>query len=502
MAENINQIFWMFDVSADKILYVSPAFEKVWGSAPGVLDRAALLETAHPDDRDRVREYLKKNMTEAAEVVYRIVRPDGAVRWIHDRAFPLPGEDGKPYRVTGIAEDITDHRELEEQLRQSQKMEAIGRLAGGIAHDFNNILTAILGYSHLILNDGAVLEPTREAAEAIRRSGQKAASLTAQLLAFSRKQRLEPRVLDLNFIVADMKRMLLRLIGEQIDLVTTLQPALGRVEADPNQMEHVIMNLAVNARDAMPNGGKLIIETRDVWVDQSQTERPPAIRPGFYVMLSVSDNGVGMDDATQQRIFEPFFTTKEIGKGTGLGLAMVYGTVEQSGGHILFESRPGCGATFKIYLPRTDKGPRPDETSHEFSPALYGSETILLAEDEPLVRVLARTILEQHGYRVLDATDCHEALSAAERHSGAIDLLVTDLVMPDMNGYQLAEQLAVSRPEMKVLFMSGYSEDAIDNQPAGRDRVNFVPKPFTPIVLVRKVRQVLDARSIPFAAGG
>jgi CheY-like chemotaxis protein len=288
--------------------------------------------------------------------------------------------------------------------------------------------------------------------------------------------------------------MLARVIGEQIELITTLQPGLGRIEADPHQIEHVIMNLAVNARDAMPNGGKLIIETRDVWVNLSQTERHPTISPGLYVMLSVIDSGVGMDEETQQRIFEPFFTTKEVGKGTGLGLAMVYGTVEQSRGHIRLDSRPGCGTTIKIYLPRTGAADQADEVSHDLSHVVRGTETILLAEDEPVVRDLARTVLEQYGYCVLDATNGRAALESADRYSGTIDLLLTDLVMPDMNGYQLAEQLVVSRPEMQVLYMSGYSKDAIESHAADREAANFVGKPFTPDFLAGKVRQVLDSK--------
>jgi len=404
--------------------------------------------------------------------------------------------------VAGISEDITAHRELEEKLRQAHKMEAVGRLAGGIAHDFNNILTGIIGYSSVLLNDPSAPGPAREAAEAILHSGQRAASLTAQLLAFSRKQRLEPKVLDLNLIVADIKRMLLRVIGEQIELITLLQPGLGRVEADPHQLEQVIMNLAVNARDAMPNGGRLIIETRNVWVHGNQAEHHPEMSAGFYVMLSVSDNGVGMDESTQQRVFEPFFTTKEVGKGTGLGLAMVYGTVEQSKGHIVLVSRLGCGTTFRIYLPGTSKDNAIGDGSEERSEELGGTETILLTEDEPMVRDLVRTVLEDYGYLVLDAPDCQAALSLAQHYSGAIDLLVTDLVMPGMSGHRLAERLAEVRPGTKVLYMSGYSEVMIENQAARGDEDNFIRKPFTPDFLARKVRQVLDHTMRAAAASG
>jgi PAS domain S-box-containing protein len=496
LAENIDEIFWMLDIATNKVLYVSPAFEKIWGqSSAGVYqNRDWLIESVHVEDRDRFVAFFEKIRSEPVEESYRIVHPDGSVRWIHDRAFLIRDSENRPYRVAGIAEDITAHRELEEQLRQAHKLEAVGRLAGGIAHDFNNILTGILGYSALLLNAPGARGTIREAAEAILHSGQRAASLTAQLLAFSRKQRLEPKVLDLNLIVADMKRMLMRVIGEHIDLITTLQPGLGRVEADPHQMEEVIMNLAVNARDAMPNGGKLIIETRDAWVDQNHTERQPAISPGFYVVLSVSDTGMGMDPETQRRVFEPFFTTKEVGKGTGLGLAMVYGTVEQSKGHILVDSRPGCGATFRIYLPRTSRPERRDEVSHEVPRAVGGNETILLAEDEPMVRDLVGTVLQQCGYRVLDPRDCWAALEAVERYSGKIDLLISDLVMPGMNGFQLAEKVVALRPQIKVLYMSGYSEEAIESHTAGVEAVNVIRKPFTPDFLARRVRQALDVQ--------
>src|SRR5262245_41382679 len=282
-----------------------------------------------------------------------------------------------------------------------------------------------------------------------------------------------------------MKRMLVRVIGEHIDLVTTLQPNLGRIEADPHQIENVIMNLAVNARDAMPNGGRLIIGTAEVWIDQSSTEWQSTISPGSYVMLSVSDSGVGIDEETQQRVFDPFFTTKEVGKGTGLGLAVVYGTVEQSRGHIVLDSRPGGGTTFKIYLPRTGRADQPDEVRQESSIAVRGTETVLLAEDEPLVRDLARTVLEQHGYRVLDATGGRAALTVAERYSGTIHLLVTDLVMPDMNGYQLAEQVMVLRPQINVIYMSGYTKGASESRIAVSKAGNFLHKPFTPDLLAR-----------------
>jgi PAS domain S-box-containing protein len=430
-------------------------------------------------------------------------RMDGELRRHRDHLEDLVTERTAELTAANeqLRERIAERERLEDQLRQAQKMEAIGRLAGGIAHDFNNLLTAILGYSHLLLSDPGAGEPIREAAEAIRRSGERAASLTAQLLAFSRKQRLDPRVLDLNLIVSEIERMLLRVVGEQIEVITVLQPRLAHVEADPNQIEHILMNLVVNSRDAMPEGGKLIVETRDVILDEVtlEEEQPglrPAAVPRLFVVLSVKDTGVGMDEATQKRIFEPFFTTKEMGKGTGLGLSMVYGTVKQSGGHISVESRPGRGTTFKIYLPATGKIAVSDQQGPELSELLRGTETILLVEDEDMVRALARQALERYGYRVLDASCGLAALAAAERYRGKIDLMITDVVMPDMNGIQLAEQVRAVFPETKVLYMSGYSEDITGSRDSG-EMTNFVPKPFTPAFLARKVRQTLDSKTTP-----
>ena len=431
-------------------------------------------------------------------------RMDGELRRHRDHLEDLVAERTAALTAANeqLRERIAERERLEDQLRQAQKMEAIGRLAGGIAHDFNNLLTAILGYSHLLLSDPGAGEPVRDAAEAIRRSGERAASLTAQLLAFSRKQRLDPRVLDLNLIVSEIERMLLRVVGEQIEVVTMLQPGLAHVEADPNQIEHILMNLVVNSRDAMPQGGKLIVETRDVTLDEVtldevQPGRPSSAVPRPFVVLSVKDTGAGMDEATQKRIFEPFFTTKEMGKGTGLGLSMVYGTVKQSGGHISVESRPGRGTTFNIYLPATGKIAVSDRQDQELRQSLRGTETILLVEDEEMVRTLARQALERYGYKVLDAGCGQAALAAAERHPGKIDLMITDVVMPDMNGIQLAERFRAVSPNTRVLYMSGYSEDVTGSRDSGGEIPNFVRKPFTPAFLARKVRQTLDSKTAP-----
>ncbi len=395
-------------------------------------------------------------------------------------------------RVLQEKAERDERKRLEEQLRQSQKMEAVGRLAGGIAHDFNNLLTIINGYSQLLLDRFAPRDQARVQVEEIKKAGDRAATLTRQLLAFSRRQVLQPQVLNLNAVVANVDTMLRRLIGEDIDLVTVIGEALGRVQADPGQIEQVILNLAVNARDAMPQGGKLTIETANVELDEAYTCSHAAVAPGRYVMLAVSDSGIGMDAETQAQIFEPFFTTKEKGKGTGLGLATVYGIVKQSGGHLWVYSEPGKGATFKVYLPQVEEANGTVAASQARVKSLRGAETILLVEDEEAVRKLASRILQEYGYKVLESTSAEQALQIGERHKEPIDLLVTDVVMPGMGGREVAGHLAFLRPEMKVLYMSGYTDDAIIHHGVLQAGVAFMQKPFTPEVLARKVREVLD----------
>lgn len=402
--------------------------------------------------------------------------------------------NGEPARLAAVR-DITERKLLEEQLRQSQKLEAVGQLAGGIAHDFNNLLTVINGYSELILKRLPAQDPGRSNLEEIRKAGDRAASLTRQLLAFSRKQVLQPRVLNLNAIVSDLEKMLNRLIGEDIELRTLLSTDLGSIKADPGQVEQIVMNLVVNARDAMPNGGKLTIETRNVDLDDEYSRQHIAAPPGSYALLSVSDNGCGMDDQTRARIFEPFFSTKEAGKGTGLGLSTVYGIVKQSGGNIWVYSELARGTTFKVYLPHVSQGAEEYKRAEESEEAIRGVETILLAEDEDVVRQLARQILESCGYRVLEAASGSEALSICEGHREAIHLLVTDVIMPEMSGRELSVRLAQVCPETKVLFMSGYTDDAIVHHGILEEGTNFIQKPFTPNALARKVRDVLQDRT-------
>jgi CheY-like chemotaxis protein len=371
-------------------------------------------------------------------------------------------------------------------------MEAVGRLAGGVAHDFNNLLTVIQGHSELLLARLPADDPTRKEIDQIRKAGERAAGLTRQLLAFSRRQVLQARVLDLNEVAVDMEKMMHRLIGEDIELITRLGPEMPHVKADPGQLEQVIMNLAVNARDAMPDGGRLILETADTLLDEGFCRDHPPTRPGRYVMLALTDTGTGMTPETRAHLFEPFFTTKEKGKGTGLGLATVYGIVKQSGGYIWAESEPGKGSTFRIYLPPVDAPARSHEPRGGAPATIEGSETILLVEDEPVVRQLARRILEMNGYTVLEAGDVGDARRLCATHPGPIQLLLTDVVMPVMSGRGLADALSGLRPGMRVLYMSGYTDDAVMRHGIQAEGVPFLQKPFTPQGLAAKVREVLD----------
>jgi two-component system cell cycle sensor histidine kinase/response regulator CckA len=393
-----------------------------------------------------------------------------------------------------IAEDVTERRALEDQFRQAQKMEAVGRLAGGVAHDFNNLLMVISGYTEVLLENLSSENELQGKAQAIQQAADRATTLTRQLLAFSRKQLLELKVVDLNAIVSDMERLLRPLIGETIELTTRLTPEVGQTRADAGQLEQVIMNLVVNARDAMPSGGKILIQTNRVEIDPERREHS-LIPPGPYVLLSVSDTGLGMDKETQSRIFEPFFTTKEKGKGTGLGLSTVYGIVKQSGGFIFAHSELGHGTTFRIYLPRVE-----DPADHigpvkSATVPTGGSETVLLVEDEESVRELVRDTLTSKGYSVIEAPNGEAGLRVSEEHKGIIDMLITDVVMPGMSGRELAKRVTATRPHIKVLFLSGYTEDAIIHEGVLEPGTAFLQKPFTLQILSRKVRDVLRGES-------
>ncbi|MGE5414399.1 MAG: PAS domain S-box protein [Syntrophomonadaceae bacterium] len=419
-------------------------------------------------------------------------RKDGSLVWVVENVSLLPSDEERGEVLLGTVFDMTERRRLEEQLLQSQKMEAVGRLAGGIAHDFNNLLTAVSGYSELLLRELPEGDPRRESAEEIRMAGSRAAALTQQLLAFSRRQVLEPRVLDLNAVIAGMERMLRRVIGEDVELITAPQPDLWHAKADPGQIEQAILNLVVNARDAMPRGGRLTLETANVELDEKFAGRYATVEPGPHVMLAVSDTGIGMDQELQARLFEPFFTTKEHGKGTGLGLSTTYGIVKQSGGSIWVYSEPGHGTTFKIYLPRCEEPLEDLPSAVPAREAAPGTETILLVEDEPEVRRLVEKLLRLKGYRVLSAGSPADAVAIARRHEDPIHLLLTDVIMPGMNGRELARLLAEGRPAMRVLYMSGYADAAMNQHGILPPGTAFLSKPFTPEVLGRKIREVLD----------
>ena len=403
---------------------------------------------------------------------------------------PVRNNAGEITHVVAIKQDVTERRQLEQQLRQAQKMEAVGLLSGGIAHDFNNLLGVIIGYSEILEERLEQNSDLHKSVEQIKKAGQRAVSLIRQLLAFSRQQVLAPRVLDLNTVVADTEKMLRRVIGEDVELIAALAPELGHVRADQGQIEQVIMNMAVNARDAMPEGGKLIIETMNADLDEEYALRHPPTVPGKYVMLVMTDTGIGMDEKVRSHIFEPFFTTKELGKGTGLGLSTVYGIVKQSGGYIWVESTLGRGSTFKIYLPQVaDAVPQSQPRDVATSP-LQGSETILLVEDEEPLRSLTCMTLEQGGYTVLEANGGSQAIEIARQHHGPIHLLLTDMVMPGMNGLAVAQNLMSIRPEMKVIYMSGYTNFTTRQQLDSE--ANFLPKPIMRDALLLKLHEVLN----------
>jgi len=444
---------------------------------------------ANPGEHKRlIEEFLRSGRMDGVEAKWK--RKDGGQITVRISGRAVSSADEPADVLEAIAEDVTERRVLEDQFRQSQKMEAVGRLAGGVAHDFNNLLMVISGYTEVILSNLTPDSSLFEKGQAIQQAADRATTLTRQLLAFSRKQLLELKVVDVNAVVQDMERLLRPLIGENVELVAELAPDSVHTRADAGQLEQVLMNLVVNAKDAMLNGGKLTIRTQSIVVDDNHRWGQTFIRPGHYVILSVSDTGMGMDKETQSRIFEPFFTTKEKGKGTGLGLSTVYGIVKQSGGYVMVQSEKGMGTTFNIYLPRVEAA----ADSHAAAPARAaqgGSETVLLVEDEESVRQLVRETLTSKGYRVIEADNGEAALIAASKHTDTIDLIITDVVMPGMNGRELANQLLKDRPETKVLYLSGYTEDTVISEGSIESGTAFLQKPFTLLNLSRKVREVL-----------
>jgi two-component system cell cycle sensor histidine kinase/response regulator CckA len=477
-----------------KILDANPALVQMLGYP----DRESLVTVnvaasyVNPEDRVRKKALLaQEGIIRDYEMELR--RHDGERIWVRDTVRVVRDPSAEATCYEGSMEEITERKQLESQFRQAQKMEAIGRLAGGVAHDFNNILTAITGYSEITLLDLRRDDPLRANIEEVLKASERAASLTQQLLTFSSKQILQPRKINLNDTITDMHGMLQRLIGEDIDLSLVLDPEMGTVIADPGQVEQIILNLVVNARDAMPQGGKITMETGNFLLDETYAQRHLEVTPGAYSMLALSDNGLGMDGETQAQIFEPFFTTKPRGKGTGLGLAMVYGIIKQSGGHIWVYSEPGQGTTIKVYLPRVDAAVEP-AIVEEPTELPFGKETILIVEDEDALRALISRSLKKFGYQVLEARHGGDALLICEQAQEPIHLMLVDVVLPQISGPGIAARLASLQPEMKVLFMSGYTENAIVRHGVLDQRVPFLPKPFKPVAMVRKVREVLDAK--------
>lgn len=488
LAESIREVFWLTEPDG-RMLYVSPAYEAIWGANAEALysSQERWLEFVHPDDRDAVAAARSLEAGGSYDQEYRIVRADGEVRWIRDRAFPVTGRNGRAMRVAGVAEDITERRLLEEQVRQTQKMESVGELAGGVAHDFNNWLTVIQSYSDLLLEELAPDGEVREYVQEIQAASERAASLTRQLLAFSRREIIERRVVEVNAVVLDTEKMLRRLLGEDVEVRTRLAQGLPRVHADPGQLVQVLMNLAVNARDAMPRGGTLTVATSEARPDGGAAAQR-------WVEIQVSDTGTGIAADVVPRIFEPFFTTKGVGKGTGLGLSVVHGIVQQAGGRISVQSRPGEGTTFTVLLPGIEQAAGQAESGVEGSSQLAGTETILLAEDEESIRRLVARGLRRYGYTVLTAADGEEALGLLHERGPEIDLLVTDVVMPRLDGQGLAEALRREAPHVRILFSSGYTDDAILRYGVLHAEVAFLQKPYTVEALGHKIRQMLDGR--------
>ncbi len=502
IAENATDIIFVMDMDLNCV-YISPAVQKIRGYTIEEVKKQPMEEVMPPESLEKSLKIFEKVRTGAQSepddstknqvMELQLYHKEGHCVWIETKTSLLLDQDGNPFRIIGTSRDITERKTLEKQLMQAAKMEAVGRLAGGIAHDFNNALTTILGLSELMLMNLDPNHPSHEQLKEIRASGYRCANLTRQLLAFARKQTLELTVFNLNDVIENIRKMLGRIIGEDIELVHYLEPDLGNIKADIGQMEQIIINLAINARDAMPNGGKLTIETKNSYIDEAYATNHVSISPGNYILLTISDNGEGMDDDVRSKVFEPFFTTKKDEKGTGLGLATTYGIVKQNHGYIWIYSEKGVGTSLKIYLPIWDEeqdafAKKKTETSEK----LTGSESILLVEDDESTRKTVNQILSEAGYQVKEVANSKKAVEFYGQNNDKINLIITDVIMPGMNGRELAERLMKVTPELRILYMSGYTDDAIVHHGVLEDGMQFIQKPFTPRLLLRKVRKALD----------
>jgi len=499
LAENINEVFWMTDPAKNQMLYISPAYERIWGRSCESLYAFPhmWLDAVHPEDCERIHQAATdKQVSGDYDEEYRIVRPDKTVRWIRDRAFPIRNAAGAVYRIVGTAEDITTRKNLEAQFRQAQKMEGIGQLAGGVAHDFNNLLAVIQIYSELLKGSGGLSAEQSEFTDEIGVTVQRAIALTRQLLLFSRREVFQPRDLELSESIASTTKMLKRILGENVQIQLKLPSQSMLIHADAGMMDQVLMNLAVNARDAMPDGGQLVIEISGVEFDEFAAGQSAQARPGSFVCLSVSDTGCGIPREVLPKIFEPFFTTKDVGKGTGLGLATVFGIAQQHQGWLNVYSEVGHGTTFRIYLPRLANSPGLKSLPPALSAMDRGDETILLVEDDPSLRMSVRKILSHQGYRILEAPTGVKAMEVWQQNRDEIRLLLTDLVMPDgMNGKDLAQRVLQENPKLKVIYMSGYITEVVGKNFPLKASDTFLAKPFLSAKLAQTVREKLDAKN-------
>lgn len=494
LIDNIDQVFYLVCREDEKLLYLSPKYEDLWGQTveEARADAKAWLRVVHPEDRARVA-------TEATglneyEVEYRLLRADGSIRWVFDKGSPVRDQRGQVVRVAGIVEDVTEKKLLEEQLRQAQKMESVGQLAGGVAHDFNNLLMVVLNAARFLEEGLPPNDPLREDVELITRAGERGAALVRQLLAFSRRQIVEPKVLNVNDVIDEMETLLRRTVGEKVTFLVKKEPRLGLAQIDPNQLGQVLINLMVNAGDAMPQGGTLSLETDNVFLGEGMEDGPDRLPEGQYVCISVSDTGHGIEKDVVPRLFEPFFSTKSKAEATGLGLSMVYGIISQAGGKISVYSEPRIGTTFKVYLPAVAGSVEKPARARPAMARRSEGKVVLVAEDDPDVSAAVARMLRREGFQVLHGSSGPDALSKCRSYDGRIDLLLTDVVMPGMSGRELAIHVQTLSPETRVLYMSGYSEDMIGRHGVLQADENYLQKPFTSADLIDKIDQVLRKR--------